>query len=173
LKITIAQQSENVTDNLFTGATKQPKPNTQTDWTKFLKAGTEKLNAKDYDGAIKAYTECLKAAQAIMCYKNRGIANGFKKQYKLALADFDEVIKINSENAENFSTRALLRMETGDMFGALSDVEKAVKLEPENPQMYLNRASIFCRIKEYRIFVKQDEDKARELGGKVVNPCKL
>lgn len=138
-----------------------------------MKAGTEKLNVKDYDGAIKSYTECLNNTQAIMCYKNRGIAYGFKKQYKLALADFDEVIKINPKSAESLSTRGLMRMVTGDMFGALSDVEKAVELEPENPQMYLNRASIFCQIKEYQIFVKQDEDKARELGGKVLNPCKL
>lgn len=179
LKIAIDKESENVTDNLFTGEPKQtaktdlPKTNSQTDWTKFLKAGTEKLKVKDYDGAIKSYTECLKVTQAIMCYKNRGITYGFKKQYQLALADFDQVIKINPKSAETFSTRGLLRMETGDIFGALSDVEKAVELEPENPQMYLNRASIFCRIKEYRVFVKQDEDKARELGGKVVNPCQL
>ena len=59
------------------------------------------------------------------------------------------------------------------MFGALSDVEKAVELEPSNPQMYLNRAALFCQIKEYRIFVKQDEDKARELGGKVLKPCRF
>ena len=63
-----------MTEKLFTGETKQPKTNTQTDWTKFLKAGTDKLNAKDYDGAIKAYTECLNVSQAILCYKNRGIA---------------------------------------------------------------------------------------------------
>ncbi|MBX7172466.1 MAG: hypothetical protein K1X72_15975 [Pyrinomonadaceae bacterium] len=91
----------------------------------------------------------------------------------MALADFDEAIKLNAEDTETLSTRALLRMETGDMFGALLDVEKAVKLEPENPQMYVNRASIFFLIKEYRIFVKQIENKARELGGKVFKPCQL
>ncbi|MBX7172467.1 MAG: tetratricopeptide repeat protein [Pyrinomonadaceae bacterium] len=53
LKITISQQSENVTNKLFAGDTKQTpkpdlaKPNTQTDWIKFLNAGTEKLNTKD------------------------------------------------------------------------------------------------------------------------------
>lgn len=42
--------------------------------------------------------------------------------------------------------RGILRLRRGDVEGALSDFDAATRLSPDEPEAYLNRASIFLRL---------------------------
>jgi len=142
-------------------------------WIKAMAAGTARLTAKDYAGAIKFYSECLSHAPgAVLCLKNRAMTYYFLKKYEPALSDIDAAIKTNPDAADFYSIRAFIRFNNDDALGASVDMDRAVKLEPENPEWYANRAIINCKIKEFAFLAKDDEAKARELGGKIAKPCK-
>ena len=166
-------------DGLFDGkttssaATAVKTPVDSGAWVKALSSGTAKLNKKDYEGAVKSYSECLSyASGAVLCLKNRAMAYYFLKKYEPALSDIDAAIKISPDAADFYSIRAFIRYNSDDAIGASVDMDRAVKLEPENPEWYANRALINCKIKEFAVLAKEDEDKARSLGGKIAKPCR-
>ena len=153
--------------------TQDSKPVDNGAWIKALSAGTAKLNKKDYAGAVKSYSECLSSApKAIYCLQNRAMAYYFQKNYEPALSDIDAAIKIDPEVADFYNIRAFIRFNSDDLIGASGDMDRAVKLEPENAEWYANRALINCKIKEFSILAAEDEQKARQLGGKIAKPCK-
>ncbi|MEK7725040.1 MAG: DM9 repeat-containing protein [Acidobacteriota bacterium] len=190
LEYSINSQAESVMNDLFKVETKQspktdsvkPNPVELSDWTKFLKTGTERMKVKDYDGAIESLTQCLNLVRNFFCLQARATAYGFKKDYKSALRDLDEALEKNKEEPELFSVRAKLRIKAIDgkdglaalnnFLGASLDLDAAIKLDPKNPQWHRERAEVHCLKKEEKFLAKIEEEKVRELGGKVINPCK-
>jgi hypothetical protein len=59
-----------------------------------------------------------------------------------------------------------------NFLGASLDLERAIELDPKNPRWHLERAQVHCLKKEEKFLAKIEEQKVRELGGKVVEPCK-
>ena len=85
------------------------------------------------------------------------------KDYKGALADFDEAIKLDSEYAEAYFYRGLSKYKLNDLNGGLADYDKAIELEPsKNPWYYLNRGFIKSDLKDDTGEIA-DYDKAIEL----------
>lgn len=166
----------------------KPKPTQTTPatpqktWSNYLSEGTDKLKKKDYDGAIESLTQCLNQVRNFFCLQSRATAYAFKKDYKSALKDLDEAIAKNDEEAELLSLRAQLRIRVIDgkdsladlnnFFGASLDLDRAIKLDPKNPRWHLERAQVHCLKKEEKFLAKIEEQKVRELGGKVLDPCK-
>ena len=71
------------------------------------------------------------------------------KDYKGALADFDEAIKLDSEYAEAYFYRGITKSELNDLNGGLADITTAIELEPsKNPLYYLNRGFIKSDLKD-------------------------
>lgn len=131
------------------------------------------MTKKDYAGAVVSYSECLKLAdQAVLCFKNRAMSYYFLKKYDLALTDINEAIKISADNPELYNIRGFIKFNNDDALGASVDLDRAVMLDPQNPEWYANRAIINCKIKEFMFLAEIDEEKVRQLGGKVVKPCK-
>ncbi len=70
---------------------------------------------------------------------NMAIKSG-KEGYQSALADMDEVIRLEPRRSDFFVNRAFLRHELDDYYGAMSDFDYALQLDPANTAAYYNRA---------------------------------
>ncbi|MBO4216185.1 MAG: hypothetical protein J5888_07660 [Bacteroidaceae bacterium] len=68
----------------------------------------------------------------VEAYKRRALTLCQMQQYAEAQKDLDTLIDtLHSEDAEVYQLRGSLRMEQGDKIGALSDMRKALDLNPE------------------------------------------
>ena len=63
----------------------------------------------------------------------------YKKDYKAALADMDEAIKLEPHYAGYFINRAFMKYNLDDYFGAMSDYDYALQLDPTNLAARFNR----------------------------------
>ena len=65
-------------------------------------------------------------------YKQRAVTLCQMQQYAEAQKDLDTLIDtLHTDDAEVYQLRGSLRMEQGDKIGALSDMRKALDLNPE------------------------------------------
>src|SRR5436190_1585059 len=107
-----------------------------------VKSGTEKLVRSDFKGAVQDFTRALdldpKRTDAVL---GRG-----KARYKLksaAEADYTRAIDRGHDLESNYRERAAVRLGLPHLRGAISDLSRAILLEPKNAQLYANR-SIAC-----------------------------
>ena len=103
------------------------------DYTKLAEKHWEEKNA---DGAIANYSEVIKLEpNNSSAYLYRGMAYGIKEQFDLALADFTETIRIEPNlSGIPYYQRGVIYILKGDSARAISDIEMAVKLAPNNAE---------------------------------------
>ena len=101
-----------------------------------------------------------------LAYERRGYVNFMLNNYEDAIYDFSKSIDINPNNPEAYVGRALVRMATGGLPAALSDVEMALKTSiPHQPiywkarrlkgEIHLEREEYTQAEKELRDFTKR------------------
>lgn len=75
-------------------------------------------------------------------------ASGFaaRRDWKAAVADYDEALKLETGKAEYWLGRADARQRSGDAAGARADFDKAIALTPNNPDLVIRRG--FLRLQE-------------------------
>lgn len=78
---------------------------------------------------------------------NMAIRSG-KEGYAAALADMDEVIRLEPRRSDFFVNRAFLRHELDDYYGAMSDFDYALQLDPGNTAAYYNRALLRTEVSD-------------------------
>lgn len=159
-----------------TSPTPKPTPIDNSKWMAPLKAASEKMKKADYAGAVVSYTECLNVTKAFACLYGRATAYTVLKKYALAMTDANDGLKISPEASEMFSLRAKLHLFNKEPLLAISDLDKAVEFDSENPDYYLERADLYCVMTidkvNFKIMAVKDQKKAKELGGVVEKPCK-
>jgi tetratricopeptide (TPR) repeat protein len=69
-----------------------------------------------------------------------------------AIADYDEAIRLNPEDADAYSNRGNAYFHKGDFDRAITDYDEAIRLNPEFADAYHNRGSAY--------FHKGDSDRA-------------
>ena len=68
-------------------------------------------------------------------YLGRGQALAIKGEFKCAVADLDEAIRLGHEDAEVFESRGDAKAKLGDSRGAKADHDRAAQLGPKsNPK---------------------------------------
>ena len=72
----------------------------------------------------------------------------FKKDFKAALTDMDEAIKLEPNYAGYFINRAYMKYNLDDYFGAMADFNYAVSIEPTNVTAHFNRGLILTEVSE-------------------------
>ena len=95
-------------------------------------------------------------------YNNRGNAYALKRDYDLAIKDYDESIKINADDIKAFYNRGLAYKKKGEHDRAIADFEAAIKLDPYYTSAFVARAQVFEKKSEYERAV-QDYDEAIRL----------
>jgi len=74
----------------------------------------------------------------IQNYIDNGIAYGQKDQYSKAISEFNNVIKIDPNNADAYNNRGLANRHKGNFDQALSDYSKDIKVNPSRFDAYNN-----------------------------------
>jgi hypothetical protein len=103
----------------------------------------------NFPGAIASYTQAIQSnpdkETALSAYLNRGFAYSNLGNTQAAIADYNEVLRLDPNNAQAYAERADIRSEAGDMQGALEDYNQAIALNPYSAYAYNNRAFILNR----------------------------
>lgn len=71
-----------------------------------------------------------------------------KKDYKAALADMDDAIKLEPHFAGYFINRAFMKYNLDDYFGAMADYDYAVSLDPTNVTAHFNRGLLRTEVSD-------------------------
>jgi tetratricopeptide (TPR) repeat protein len=97
---------------------------------------------------------------------NLGLAYKVQKNYEKALELVDRGLELAPEYANGFSIRGTVRRAAGDLPGAIRDYTEAIRLLPENPIAYVNRATVHGDLKDWES-ARADNDRflARSRGG--------
>jgi tetratricopeptide (TPR) repeat protein len=72
-------------------------------------------------------------------YDFRGIAYGNKGDYDRAIADLDQVIRLNPKNTYAYTDRGLAYGEKSNYDRAIADFDQAIRLNPEATKAYIVR----------------------------------
>lgn len=86
----------------------------------------------------------------------------YQKDYKGAIADYTEAIRLNPNFAEAYNNRGLVRNELGDKQGALADYNTAIKINPNDAEAYNNRGIVRYELGD-KLLAIADLQKASEL----------
>ncbi|MBD1924416.1 tetratricopeptide repeat protein [Microcoleus sp. FACHB-831] len=98
--------------------------------------GVDKLDQKDYKGAIADFSQALSLEpQNAKAYFNRGFAYYNLENYQKAIEDYTKAIEINPVDAEAFYNRGLAYSNLDSDRAAIQDFEKAGQLYQQQGQL--------------------------------------
>ena len=100
----------------------------------YSKCGDNYLSERNFDKAIEVFTETIKLEpDNPFAYYKRGLSYTNKKEFDLAMSDFNAAINIEPNKFGHFYfDRAGAYIFNGDKYSAISDIEMAIKIDPNN-----------------------------------------
>lgn len=102
----------------------------------FNNRGVDKLDQKDYKGAIAEFNQALQLdPQNAKAYFNRGFAYYNLENYQNAIEDYTKAIQINPGDAEALYNRGLAYSNADKDKVAIADFEKAAQLYQQQGQL--------------------------------------
>ncbi len=101
------------------------------------------------EGTVDYYTAALRQYPVSEGYNCRGVAWYHRKEYDLALSDYNEAIRLDSHNETAYYNRGLVWEISCQYDKALADYNQAIKLNPNYPSAYRNRGRVEHLMKEY------------------------
>jgi outer membrane protein assembly factor BamB len=91
-------------------------------------------------------------------------------QLKVKLAEIDELITKNPNDPSGLTERGVLRLDEGDLQGAVDDLDKALRFKPDPRTEERARAKLFETLTEY---FQKDFDKAEPYLSRFEELCKV
>ncbi|MBD2140296.1 tetratricopeptide repeat protein [Anabaena sp. FACHB-1250] len=100
---------------------------------------------KDYKGFISSYT-------GLMCiaYTTRGGIYYDLKEYKLAIDDFTQAIKIDPKDARYYVIRGNSYFLLKEYKQGIDDLTQAIKIDSQNEAYYVVRGGYYLQLKDYK-----------------------
>ena len=98
--------------------------------------GRRQAEGKDYDGAIKSFSECLRLKpDAIACRAFRGGAYGLKGDMAASRADFEKALAMDpASHGAIYFMRGMMHAQLGMKNEAVSDFQAVLRFDPNNAQ---------------------------------------
>jgi tetratricopeptide (TPR) repeat protein len=90
--------------------------------------------------SVTLWTRALDHAPSVTAYVNRGLAFIERREFARAVEDLDRALQIDPRDVYALCTRSDARLRQGDVRGALTDAEEAVKIDPGHAPAYFRRA---------------------------------
>ena len=98
----------------------------------------------DLDGCSAVIAEGKESkVKLAMAYAYRGGAYFGKNYYDLAIADYDQAIRLQPDFAIAYNGRGLAYATTGDRARAIADFDHAIRLQPDLAAAYFNRGTVY------------------------------
>ncbi|XP_067163841.1 mitochondrial import receptor subunit TOM34 isoform X2 [Apteryx mantelli] len=94
--------------------------------------GNELVKKGNHKKAIEKYSESLKLKQECATYTNRALCYLTLKQYKEAVQDCTEALRLEPNNVKAFYRRAQALKELKDYKSSIADINSLLKTEPKN-----------------------------------------
>ena len=82
-------------------------------------------------------------------FLNRGLKKYELEDYKSAIEDFSNVLKLNPKNEDAYFYRGHAKYELEDNIGALNDLKKVLKLNPRDEDAFDTCGHIYCRLEKF------------------------
>ena len=82
----------------------------------------------------------FRGAPIAFAYEGRGRIALRHGDYRAAIADFDEVIRLNPNHASVFRDRGIAHQQNGELDFAIADYDQAIALDPKAARLYSSRA---------------------------------
>src|SRR6266516_6113682 len=119
---------------------------------KLAREGAEASRNQDYDKGVELLRKATDldrkyAADLAVAYQQRGFASARDQKFEEAIADFNEALKIKSNDSRIYEQRAAVEMKLRDYDKALADYSEAIKLKP-NEVRYLNYRAYIYEVKD-------------------------
>ena len=123
------------------------------------------IYTNEYD-SIEEYNKALELSHDLPEILNkRGMAYRYrlfgKKNSEYAILDFTKAININSNNAEYYFNRAVVKNDIEDFKGAIEDFSKGIQLNPNNIQAFFCRGISKYYSKNYKSSIEDFEEVVR------------
>lgn len=93
----------------------------------------------DYSKVIADTTEAIRLHPSQAGYNLRGSAYYDKGEYEIAIADFDDALKLGAPSGTIFHNRGNAWRGKGDFARAIADYDATIKLEPKSTFSFQNR----------------------------------
>src|SRR6185436_3972269 len=112
------------------------------------KSGNEKIQNKDFDGAIRDFNEAIPEANPMpdnvksALYLSRSRAYEGKGDLDKALGDLNKAIKLQPNNVHAYQNRASLHKKRKEPDEALADFSKAIKINAKFTFAYQGRGML-------------------------------
>lgn len=128
----------------------------------YYKRGIAKYNSGGAKDAIEDCDRALELRQDILFYKLRAESKEALGQFEEAIADYNEIIKLDSENVIAYLCLGELKYGLRDLRGAINDFEKSMELGCGNHFNHIGIASLKLEaglpeeaIKDYNKVIEQ------------------
>jgi tetratricopeptide (TPR) repeat protein len=82
-------------------------------------------------------------------FNNRGVAYGDQRDYARAIADYDQAIRLNPQDALAYSNRGFAYYNQQDYARAIADHHQAIRLNPGDALAYNNRGFAYFSQRNY------------------------
>lgn len=117
------------------------KPN---DAALFNARARARLNLGDKPGAVADYDEALRLKpQDLIFRSNRGLFRELHlDDYAGAIADYTEMLRLKPQNTFALTARGRARQKSGDLKGALADVEGSLAIQGDTAYSHIVRGSV-------------------------------
>ena len=108
-----------------------------------IQKGAAQSSAGNIDGAIATYTSAIRLApRSGLAYLSRANAYLYKPNFQAALADANKAAEFTVPKMDDvYNIRGTAKAALGDREGAISDCNRALKINPKNALAYNNRAN--------------------------------
>jgi len=117
----------------------------------FVSIGKQRLEEKDYQGAIAEFDSALDAyPEDLDALYGRSEAYFALKEYGAALKDLDEAIDLNPNSSYAYASKGAIYSDKGEYDLALANFEEAIYLRPDYAGAYLSRGNSYFAQKAYR-----------------------
>jgi tetratricopeptide (TPR) repeat protein len=148
-------------------------------WTlhKTAKGWINRADVVGFYPALEYFNEEIKREPTARAYNARGVAYFGRGDLDLALADFNQAIKLDPKMAAAFDNRGLTWGRKKEYQKAIADYDQAIKLDPKLVSAWNDRAweeatAIEAKTRDGKKAV-QDSKKALELAGSSDDPTLL
>ena len=117
---------------------------------KYMAQGKQYAQRQQFSQAIQAFQKCIELDKTYAPpYFNIALLLVWQEDYTNADRYLQDFLKLRTNDAQAYTLAATVAMELGRNQDIISNIEKAIAIEPNNPAILYNAAEIFLRMGDF------------------------